>query len=62
MQKFKVLRPHVGDKSYAVGDEREADPQEVAGLIGKVLEPIEVIAPKSSARKKKATRPPENKG
>lgn len=31
--KFKVTRPHLGDKPYAKGDIREADPRKVKHLI-----------------------------
>lgn len=52
MASFKVLRQHHGDKPYAEGDAREADPRDVAHLVANgVLEPI----------KAKAEKPVENK-
>lgn len=40
--KYLVKRIHLGDKMYEVGDEREANPNDVAHLVAKaVLEPIE---------------------
>ncbi|HEV2552721.1 MAG TPA: hypothetical protein VGV17_03040 [Bosea sp. (in: a-proteobacteria)] len=39
LQKFRVLRDHDGDRFYLPGDIREANPSEVAHLVGKVLEP-----------------------
>ena len=52
MASFKVLRQHHGDKPYAEGDTREADPRDVAHLVANgVLEPI----------KAKAEKPVENK-
>lgn len=37
MQKYKVIREHVGDRHYNVGDEREANENDVAHLIGRCL-------------------------
>lgn len=34
---YRVIRDHEGDKLYRVGDTREADPRDVAHLIGKCL-------------------------
>ena len=41
--KYKVLREHYGEKFYAEGDEREANPNEVKHLInnGVLTESIE---------------------
>lgn len=39
-QKFRVVREHVGDKPYAEGEIREADPNDVKHLVPHVLEPI----------------------
>ncbi|WP_276716887.1 hypothetical protein [Pseudooceanicola nitratireducens] len=42
MAKFKVKRPHIGDREYQVGDVREANSQVVAHLVASgVLEAIE---------------------
>lgn len=51
MQKYTVLRQHLGDRDYLPGDTREANPTDVAHLIGTTLEPVE----------NKAVTPPENK-
>ena len=32
-KEYKVARPHIGDKDYAVGDTRTANPAEVAHLV-----------------------------
>lgn len=37
--KFHVLRPHVGDRPYSVGETREAAPIDVAHLMPHVLRP-----------------------
>lgn len=51
-QDFRVIREHVGDRPYAEGEIRTADPRVVEHLIGKVLEPIEdKPAPAGKARK-----------
>jgi hypothetical protein len=57
--RFRVLRQHLGDRDYAPGDTREADPAVVAHLVAAgVLEeaqvepPLETKAPvRSRARK-----------
>lgn len=36
-EKFEVIREHIGDKPYAVGDTREAEHSDVAHLIGTSL-------------------------
>lgn len=33
MTQYNVLRPHTGDKFYAVGDTREAKPADVVHLV-----------------------------
>lgn len=48
--KYRVLRPHDGDKPYAVGDTRVAEPQDVAHLVPKVLEPLDGAAAKPKAK------------
>jgi hypothetical protein len=52
---FRVLRSHRGDRFYAVGETREADPNEVKHLLGRVLEEVEEPAAE------KADRLPKNK-
>lgn len=61
-RKFRVIRPHVGDKEYAEGDIRTADPRDVEHLVPKVLEPIEEPkkappAPKAAAAKSAPKKP-----
>lgn len=51
MQKFTVLRDHLGDRAYRAGDIREAPAHEVSHLVGAVLQPME----------NKAEAAPENK-
>ncbi|MGP3699197.1 hypothetical protein [Rhodobacter sp. NSM] len=41
MQKYTVLRQHIGDRPYEPGDMREAAHADVAHLVPHVLEPIE---------------------
>jgi hypothetical protein len=41
MQKFKVKRPHTGDREYSVGDVREANAADVRHLVPNVLEPMD---------------------
>ena len=52
MEKYKVIRGH-GD--YAEGDTREADPREVAHLVGKCLVKM------ADAPKNKMEKPLKNK-
>ena len=33
MTSYKVTRPHLGDKSYKIGDIRQAKPNDVAHLV-----------------------------
>lgn len=56
--KFKVIREHLGDRYYLVGETREAQRADVKHLIGKSLE-----LPGKAARPalNKAARPPVNK-
>lgn len=58
--KFKVLREHHGDKDYKAGDERNADPADVAHLVEKGV----LAAPKTKAEpapQNKAAKPADNK-
>lgn len=55
-EKYEVIRAHSGDKDYAVGDTREANPNDVAHLIGKCLKK------KAPAAKNKAAAASLNKG
>jgi hypothetical protein len=57
--KFQVIRPHLGDRMYNIGEEREAEPGDVAHLVkGGVL--VEKSAGKAPANK--AEDKPKNKG
>lgn len=49
--KYIVKRAHLGDKPYAVGDLREADPTDVAHLVrsGLLVEQKAEPAPKNKA-------------
>jgi hypothetical protein len=53
MKSFKVLRHHVGDRDYAPGDTRVADPAVVAHLVGLVLEEIDAAPSEPKPRAKK---------
>ena len=50
--KYDVRREHLGDKLYSVGDEREANPNDVAHLVknGVLVEKKAKEAPKNKAR------------
>jgi hypothetical protein len=53
MTVYKVLRFHIGDRDYRVGDTREAIPAEVAHLVEcGVLQEVKMVAP--PARKRSA--------
>lgn len=51
--KFTVTRPHMGDKFYDIGDEREAKEAEVSHLIGSCLEKMEAASKNKAAPKVK---------
>ena len=53
MQRYRVIRTHIGDREYLPGDEREAAPGDVEHL---------VQAGCLSAIEAKVIAPPENKG
>lgn len=56
---FKVLRQHLGDRSYAPGEFRTANPREVAHLVASgTLKAVEKAAPKAQ---NKAAPTVENK-
>ncbi|MGN8113285.1 hypothetical protein [Labrys sp. 22185] len=55
--KFTVKRQHQGDKFYMPGDEREADPADVAHLLRSG-----VLSKAKPAPKNKAEAPLANKG
>ncbi|HWJ88518.1 MAG TPA: hypothetical protein VNS12_10640 [Pelagibacterium sp.] len=58
--KYDVLRQHIGDKRYAKGDVREAEPRDVAHLI-KAGILAEQKTKKEPAPKNKAEPAPKNK-
>lgn len=60
MQKFTVLRDHLGDRAYRAGDVREAPAHEVAHLVGVVLVPMETKA--QAAPENKASEPVKARG
>jgi hypothetical protein len=55
LTRYRVLRDHQGDRDYAEGDVREANPAQVAHLIGRTLEPL------GPASRGKADPAPKNK-
>lgn len=58
-KKYDVIRYHIGDKEYHVGDTRTANPAEVGHLIGLCLE--EQKEKKAPASKNKAAPAAKNK-
>ena len=48
--KYKVIREHFGDKAYVVGDTRDADPGDVAHLLGTCLLSKEDFAAMKAAK------------
>ena len=59
--KYRVLRPHDGDKFYKVGDVREGAENDLKHLVPLTLEPIrEKAEPALSNKAEKAA--PKNKG
>lgn len=40
LTRYRVLREHVGDRTYLEGEEREAVAAQVAHLVPRVLEPL----------------------
>lgn len=61
MAKFKVLRPHEGDRFYNAGDIREGASNELAHLVPNVLEPLETKAEPSAPLNKAEDAAPANK-
>ena len=57
LQNYRVLRGHEGDRPYAEGETRQADPAAVAHLVGKVLEPIKGKAEPSPRNKAEGAAP-----
>lgn len=57
MKTYTVMREHIGDRAYVVGDKREANPHEVAHLVanGVLIEKAEVKL------SNKAEKPASNK-
>ena len=54
MKEYEVLRPHLGDRDYKVGDRRTANPVDVQHLVGTVLKEYEtkVIEPKPTTNRR----------
>lgn len=55
MKTFTVNREHEGDRFYRSGDEREAEPQDVAHLVDMgvlTLKPDEAAAPPAERKRK----------
>ena len=59
--KFKVLRHHIGDQVYNVGDTREAQESDVRHLIGKSLKPLDGSKSEGAPKNKAVKRAPSNK-
>lgn len=55
--KYRVVREHIGDRAYAVGDERVAAPSDVAHLVPNVLEDKGPIKEKSAAKPEDKAEP-----
>jgi hypothetical protein len=58
--KYRVLRPHDGDKFYNVGDTREGNENDLKHLVPKTLQPIGQKA-EGGAPKNKSEKAPKNK-
>lgn len=55
MTAYKVLRFHIGDRDYQVGDTRHATPVEVAHLVASgTLEEVKVVTPPERKGRAKA--------
>lgn len=55
--KFRVIRPHYGDKFYARGDQREANENSVRHLVPNTLKPMKKV----TEQKKAQPKSPRNK-
>lgn len=53
---YRVVRPHEGDKPYAVGDTRTMDSDDAAHLVPLTLQPIATDQPAAKKRKARNTR------
>lgn len=60
MEKYRVLRPHDGDKFYNVGDIREGNENDLKHLVPLTLEPIKTKA-EDAAPKNKSEKALKNK-
>lgn len=58
-EKFKVLRTHIGDKTYRPDDIRIARRQDVEHLIGTTLAEIDAPAPAKKTKTKTAKKEEE---
>lgn len=61
LMKYRVVREHQGERDFAVGDERVADPGAVAHLVPNVLELIGPADAEEAEPGAKAEPSPENK-
>jgi hypothetical protein len=61
VKSYRVIRPHVGDKDYAAGDIRQANPVDVKHLVPHVLEEIDDEAKAEPAHLDKAEKRSRNK-
>lgn len=59
--KYRVLRPHDGDKFYNVGDTREGNENELKHLVPRTLEPIKGKAEGAASKNKALRAAPKNK-
>ncbi|GLQ20386.1 hypothetical protein ACFFUB_02425 [Algimonas porphyrae] len=50
-QTFEVKRAHIGDRAYAAGEERSANPAEVSHLVPQTLVLKRAAKPKNKAAK-----------
>jgi hypothetical protein len=57
MQKYTVMREHFGEKSYVKGDDREAEPSDVAHLVSNGVLQLKAETPLLN----KAMQAPSNK-
>jgi len=59
--KYRVLRPHDGDKFYAIGDIREGNETELKHLVPLTLEPLKEGKAESAPANKAEKAAPKNK-
>lgn len=59
--KYRVLRPHDGDRFYKIGDTREGNENELKHLVPLTLEPINEKSEGPSPKNKVVKGAPKNK-